>query len=155
MRRRLTGVVAVLLALLLAFLLWTPDRDRASLEALYLQSPSDMVQVAGQRLHVRDSGPKDAPAILKALRGETDRLLCTTAASGSLRAVESLVEESSRAGIGAETAADPASALAKAVQLATIYGLIKMYELAPNVKAPNNPPLNLYLYRCGEGQRKR
>jgi hypothetical protein len=30
-----------------------------------------------------------------------------------------------------------------------------MYELGPNVKAPNNPPLNLYLYRCGEGQRKR
>ena len=54
----------MLLALLLAFLLWTPDRDRASLEALYLQSPADMVQVAGQRLHVRDSGPKDAPAIL-------------------------------------------------------------------------------------------
>ena len=44
---------------------------------------------------------------------------------------------------------------AKAVQLANIYGLIKMYELAPNAKAPNNPPLNLYLYRCGEGQRKR
>lgn len=54
----------MLLAVLLAFLLWTPDRDRASLEALYLQSPADMVQVAGQRLHVRDTGPKDAPAIL-------------------------------------------------------------------------------------------
>ena len=54
----------MLLALLLAFLLWTPDRDRASLEAQYLQSPADMVQVHGQRLHVRDTGPKDAPAIL-------------------------------------------------------------------------------------------
>ena len=54
----------MLLAVLLAFLLWTPDRDRASLEALYLQSPADMVQVAGQSLHVRDTGPKDAPAIL-------------------------------------------------------------------------------------------
>ncbi len=65
---------------------------------------------------------KDAPAILKALRDETDRLLCTTAASGSLRAVETLVEESSRAGIGAETAADPADALAKAIQLAADAG---------------------------------
>ncbi|MCY2959916.1 MAG: Mur ligase family protein [Planctomycetota bacterium] len=61
---------------------------------------------------------KDAPAILKALRDGVDRLLCTTAASGSLRAVETLVEESSRAGIGAETAADPASALTRAIQLA-------------------------------------
>ncbi|MBK6579955.1 MAG: GNAT family N-acetyltransferase [Sandaracinaceae bacterium] len=44
---------------------------------------------------------------------------------------------------------------AKAVGLASMYGLIKMYELQPNTKAPGNPPLNLYLYRCGEGQRKR
>jgi pimeloyl-ACP methyl ester carboxylesterase len=35
-----------------------------SLEALYLQSPADIVQLQGQRLHVRDTGPKDAPAIL-------------------------------------------------------------------------------------------
>jgi len=54
----------VLIALLLALLLWTPDLDRASLEARYLQSPADLVQVAGQRLHVRDSGPRDAPAIV-------------------------------------------------------------------------------------------
>ena len=54
----------MLIAVLLAFLLWTPDRDRASLEALYLHAPADKVQVAGQWLHVRDTGPKDAPAIL-------------------------------------------------------------------------------------------
>jgi dihydrofolate synthase/folylpolyglutamate synthase len=61
---------------------------------------------------------KDAAAILKVLRPEADRLLCTTAASGPLRAMEVLVEESSRAGIDAETAPDPTSALAKAIQLA-------------------------------------
>jgi len=65
---------------------------------------------------------KDAAAILKALRDGTDRLLCTTAASGSLRAVETLAEESSRAGIDAETAADPADALAKGLQLAAYAG---------------------------------
>lgn len=65
---------------------------------------------------------KDAPAILKALRDGADRLLCTTTASGSLRAVETLAEESSRAGIDAETAADPADALAKALQLAADRG---------------------------------
>jgi pimeloyl-ACP methyl ester carboxylesterase len=49
---------------LVAFLLWTPDRDRASLEAVYLRSPADMIEVAGTRLDVRDSGPKDAPVVL-------------------------------------------------------------------------------------------
>lgn len=54
----------LLLVTLLAFWLWTPDRDRASLEALYLQSPADLMQVAGQRLHVRDTGPRDGSAVL-------------------------------------------------------------------------------------------
>jgi pimeloyl-ACP methyl ester carboxylesterase len=66
-------VTMMLLALLLAFLLWTPDIDRATLEAHYLRSPGDMVelavpvQAAGTqlvRLHVRDTGPRDAPAIV-------------------------------------------------------------------------------------------
>lgn len=65
---------------------------------------------------------KDAAAILKVLRNEADRLLCTTAASGPLRAMEVLVEESSRAGIDAETAPDPTSALTKAIQLAAERG---------------------------------
>jgi len=57
-------VCMVIVLALVAFLLWTPDRDRASLEALYLQSPTDLVDVAGTRLDVRDSGPKDAPAVI-------------------------------------------------------------------------------------------
>jgi dihydrofolate synthase/folylpolyglutamate synthase len=61
---------------------------------------------------------KDAAAILKTLRSGADRLVCTTAASGPLRATGTLVEEAFRAGFVAETAADPASALAKATQLA-------------------------------------
>ena len=52
------------IALLIAFWLWTPDIDRATLEARYLDAPADRVEVAGVRLHVRDSGPKDAPALL-------------------------------------------------------------------------------------------
>ena len=61
---------------------------------------------------------KDAPAILKTLRERADRLVCTTVASGPLRAVETLVEDAHRAGFVAETAADPSDALAKALQLA-------------------------------------
>lgn len=54
----------VLIVAFIAFLLWTPDRDRASLEALYLRSPADIIEVAGTRLDVRDSGPKDAPTVI-------------------------------------------------------------------------------------------
>ena len=61
------AVVATLLSLVVAallFWLWTPDRSRASLEATYLNAPGDMLDVAGLRLHVRDSGPKAAPAVI-------------------------------------------------------------------------------------------
>jgi dihydrofolate synthase/folylpolyglutamate synthase len=61
---------------------------------------------------------KDAPLILKTLVGRADRLVCTTAASGPLRATETLVGEASRAGFVAETATDPTSALARATGLA-------------------------------------
>ncbi|MBL8336479.1 MAG: alpha/beta fold hydrolase [Rhodoferax sp.] len=63
LRNRIEGAL-MLLALLLALLLWTPDLDRATLETRYLQAPGDLVEMDGQRLHVRDSGPADAPAIL-------------------------------------------------------------------------------------------
>ena len=60
---------AMLIAIvLLSLWLWTPDKDRAELERLYLATPADMVSVAGTRLHVRlhvrESGPKDAPALI-------------------------------------------------------------------------------------------
>ena len=44
--------------------LWTPDKDRVTLERQYLNVPGDMIDVAGTRLHVRDSGPKTAPAVI-------------------------------------------------------------------------------------------
>ena len=43
---------------------WTPDAARAELEAIYAKAPSRFVSVDGLRMHVRDSGPKDAPALL-------------------------------------------------------------------------------------------
>jgi pimeloyl-ACP methyl ester carboxylesterase len=57
-------VVIGFLLLVLGWWLWTPDRDRASLERSYLRAPDDMLEVAGIRLHVRDTGPKDAPAVI-------------------------------------------------------------------------------------------
>jgi pimeloyl-ACP methyl ester carboxylesterase len=66
MRSSLVSVLSVaLLALGVAgYWLWSPDKQRAELEAKYLNAPSDYVDVAGIRLHVRDSGPKSAPAII-------------------------------------------------------------------------------------------
>jgi pimeloyl-ACP methyl ester carboxylesterase len=43
---------------------WTPDKSRAELESRYLASPGDMRDVAGVQLHVRDTGPRDAPAVI-------------------------------------------------------------------------------------------
>ena len=47
-----------------AIWLWTPDRSRGELEALYLRSPDDMTVVAGTQLHARDDGPRDAPVLI-------------------------------------------------------------------------------------------
>ena len=45
--------------------LWTPGIDRATLQARYAGPPSRFIDVLpGLRLHVRDSGPRDAPALL-------------------------------------------------------------------------------------------
>ena len=64
LKRALWGGCALLLVLLAAFWLWTPDQDLPSLEARYLAAPGDLVEVNGMRLHLRDSGPKDAPAVI-------------------------------------------------------------------------------------------
>ncbi len=49
---------------LLSMWLWTPDLPRAELEDRYLADPADMRTVGRWRLHVRDSGPRDAPAVV-------------------------------------------------------------------------------------------
>jgi pimeloyl-ACP methyl ester carboxylesterase len=60
-----TMISLLLIALLLgAGWAWTPDLDRATLEARHAGPPSRFVQAAGLRLHVRDTGPRDAPAVL-------------------------------------------------------------------------------------------
>jgi pimeloyl-ACP methyl ester carboxylesterase len=61
---KLIAAVAMVLLALLAYWLWTPDRDRAALEAKYANAPDDFIEVAGIRLHVRESGPKTAPAVI-------------------------------------------------------------------------------------------
>jgi pimeloyl-ACP methyl ester carboxylesterase len=59
-------VLALLLATLIGGGVWlyTPDKPRAALEARYLNAPTDYQLVAGIRLHVRDSGPRNAPVVI-------------------------------------------------------------------------------------------
>lgn len=64
MTRVVLGVAVVLILAVLAFLLWTPDLDRATLEQRYLRRSADVLQVNGVQLHVRDDGPADAPAVI-------------------------------------------------------------------------------------------
>jgi pimeloyl-ACP methyl ester carboxylesterase len=56
----------LVLAILLGVVIWlyTPDKSRTALEGKYLNAPSDYLTVAGIRVHVRDGGPRDAPAII-------------------------------------------------------------------------------------------
>lgn len=56
--------VVLLFSSALAWWLWTPDRSRSDLEAKYLRAPGDMLQAGQWRLHVRDSGPRNASPVI-------------------------------------------------------------------------------------------
>jgi len=65
--RRAVTIIAVLLGVVLlggGIWLYTPDKPRAALEATYATPPSAFVEIAGVRLHLRDTGPRDAPALV-------------------------------------------------------------------------------------------
>ena len=66
MRTALITIAALLLIVLLGVCYWlySPDKPRAELEARYARPPSAFLEVAGIRLHVRDTGPRDAPSLL-------------------------------------------------------------------------------------------
>ncbi|HEV7265046.1 MAG TPA: alpha/beta fold hydrolase [Falsiroseomonas sp.] len=66
MRRVLTWIGAALLVALVGAVwwLWTPDLARNELEARYAAPPSSFVTVDGVRFHLRDTGPRDAPAMV-------------------------------------------------------------------------------------------
>ena len=57
-------IVALLAAIGGGAWLYTPDKPRAELEARYGRAPSAFPEVAGLRLHVRDTGPRDAHSVI-------------------------------------------------------------------------------------------
>jgi pimeloyl-ACP methyl ester carboxylesterase len=44
--------------------LYTPDKRRVDLEAVYARPPSQFIEIAGIRLHLRDTGPRSAHALI-------------------------------------------------------------------------------------------
>ncbi|GAB4475852.1 MAG: alpha/beta hydrolase [Erythrobacter tepidarius] len=66
MKRLGRGFLALLALLVIAFLIFrTPDTDAAEMRAKYGGPPSQFVEIGdGVRVHLRDEGPKDAPAII-------------------------------------------------------------------------------------------
>lgn len=60
------GLLALLAVLVVAFVIFrTPDTDAAEMRAKYGGPPSQFVEIGnGVTVHLRDEGPKDAPAIL-------------------------------------------------------------------------------------------
>jgi len=55
--------LAIVIAGALAWL-YTPDKQGAALKAVYALPPSVFLELAGVRLHVRDTGPGAAPAVI-------------------------------------------------------------------------------------------
>ncbi len=66
MKVRAMVAVVIVIALFLGagLYLYTPDKSRAAMEAKYASPPSTFVTIDGVRLHIRDTGPRDAPALL-------------------------------------------------------------------------------------------
>ena len=61
------AVMVLVLALAmvgLALWLWTPDKSLEELKARYANGESQFREIAGARLHLRDQGPREAPAVL-------------------------------------------------------------------------------------------
>ena len=58
--------LALLLVALLGagWYLYSPDQPRSTLERRWAPAPSQFVEVAGVRLHIRDTGPRDGSAVL-------------------------------------------------------------------------------------------
>lgn len=64
MKRRILAIAAAVALIAAGVALYTPDADGGTLRARYLASTSDLRTIEGTSLHVRDTGPRDAPALI-------------------------------------------------------------------------------------------
>ncbi len=87
-RRALFGLIVslVLLVALAVGASWEPDRPATALEARWAGAPSRFVVVKGQRVHVRDEGPRDDPIPLLLIHGTSASLHTWDGWAAALRA---------------------------------------------------------------------
>jgi pimeloyl-ACP methyl ester carboxylesterase len=61
--------LAVIVALVVVAVVWTPDRSVGSLKTRWARPPSQFVSLDGMAVHVRDEGPRDDPSPIVLLHG--------------------------------------------------------------------------------------
>jgi pimeloyl-ACP methyl ester carboxylesterase len=70
------GALAIAIACVAIFIAfnWAPERSVDDLRARWAQPPSDFIDVAGLKVHVRDEGPRDDPSPIVLLHGSGSSL---------------------------------------------------------------------------------
>ena len=114
------------LLLLAAFIglgiwLYDPDKPRAALEAAHAPTPSQFLDVAGLRLHLRDTGPRDAAPLLL-LHGFASSLHTWEDWAGALEATHRVIRLD-LPGFGL-TGADPTGDYSDARTIAVLVALL-------------------------------
>ncbi len=69
---KLIGWLLTLLVLVVAIFItinWVPDRSVEELKTRWAQSPSQFIEIAGMKIHLRDEGPRDDPTPIVLLHG--------------------------------------------------------------------------------------
>lgn len=122
-------LAALILALALATgWAWTPDLDRAALEARHAAPPSRFVELAGLRVHLRDTGPRDAPPVLL-LHGFGASLHTWDAWAGALEAGHRVIRLDLPG--AALTGPDPAGGPGDGRALQVVVALLDALEVPP------------------------
>jgi len=130
-------VTAIAVVVLIGLAVWryAGDESETELAPTYLRSPTDFVEVAGVRLHVRDDGPKNAPAVIF-LHGFGASLHTrepwATSPAGSLRVIRI-----DRPGIGL-TGPDPTGDHADERSIAVLAALMDKLGIAKAVIVGNS-----------------
>jgi len=124
---RFAAITLAVILLVTIVWLYTPDKPRAALEAHYAGLPSAFVEVLGIRLHIRDTGPRAAPALLL-LHGFGSSLDTWNDWAGPLSA-EYRVIRLDLPGFG-QTGADPAGDYTDARAIAVLMALLDHLEVA-------------------------
>jgi pimeloyl-ACP methyl ester carboxylesterase len=118
--------VSLLILIVAVAVLYRPDRSRAELAAKYRVSADDYVTAAGMTLHVVQSGPKDAPAIVL-LHGFGDSWLTFDGWVGSL-ATHYRVIRYDLPGFGL-TGADPTGDYSDSRSIAVLKALLERLDV--------------------------